>query len=417
MDKIQRFLMFFFHRKYLGLFVVLAFLIGMGISTVYRGAFSHKQRTDFTVYLTAAQEVTKPDGNIYAVENSRHWHYVYSPLLAILLVPFVHWPLALNVLLWYLLSLAALAWVFSYSSSLNPDPRSGPWPIALAAILCIPVFLNTLTRGQLGILSLFFALLIFALYLKKKKFLAGFLLAFAITLKTSPLAFLLFFFFIKKEWKILFSSLIGFLVFFVLIPSWSLGFMKNWDYLMLWNDLMKVSTTDAARQNYLWGELYTPFASDNQSFYAVLTRWVWPSENSFAAGTNFGVRWVTFGLGLFGVFWIWLKNLSRKTPLENPIRLLAEYSLFPMLMLFISPVTQIHHYTVIYLLFLAALFLIGKNTPKTTAQKSLLWGVWIAAVSLTLNAAIPFLAYWGCAMWSAFFLWFLVLFSFDPKRD
>ena len=166
------------------------------------------------------------------------------------------------------------------------DARPAPWQIALAMIFCLPMFLNTLTRGQFGIISLFFEAAIFYNYLKQQKILIGLLLAFAVALKISPLAFLFFFFLMKREWKILLSTIVGFGLFFFLLPSLVIGFHQNWELLKIWRGLMSISQSDTAYQHYLWGELFTPFAEDNQSIYAVITRFVWPSEAPFIGHSN-----------------------------------------------------------------------------------------------------------------------------------
>ena len=117
---------------------------------------------------------------------------------------------------------------------------------------------------------------------------------------------------------------------------------------------MSVSQSSTAYQHYLWGELFTPFAEDNQSLYAVITRFASRDETQFIGHSNALVRYITSGLGLLLLALPFLK--TRKTspdPAQDPLRSLAEFSLFPMLMLFTSPVTQIHHYTVIFFLFLS----------------------------------------------------------------
>ncbi|OGX13240.1 MAG: hypothetical protein A2351_06055 [Omnitrophica bacterium RIFOXYB12_FULL_50_7] len=466
MELIQKIIAFFFKRKWLGILLVLGLAWGVGISTFYRGAVSPKQRTDLTVFLKAGEMVHEGRANhIYGIENARHWHYVYPPILAILLAPVSKWPLGATVGLAYLLSIACLVGTILLSRRLPEKARSGfisshnlnndrslrgarqgdaaislyeskiaspsarnditakavretyettskpaPWQITLAMIFCLPMFLNTLTRGQFGIITLFFMAAVFYNYLKQRKILTGLLLAFAIALKISPLAFLVFFFLLKREWKTLLGTLVGLGLFFFLLPSLAIGFQQNWELLKIWQHLMSISQSDTAYQNYLWGELFTPFAEDNQSLYSVVTRFSWPSEAVFIGHSNALVRFVTSGVGILFLVLPFMKaQKASKVPAQDPLRSFAEFSLFPMIMLFTSPVTQIHHYTVVYFLYLAALMIMDRTPRGSRAHKYLGFSLWACALSLMLGMIFPLLGYWGIPLWGSIFLWGVVL--------
>ena len=437
MDPIQKFIGFFFRRKWLGILLILGLAFGIGVSTFYRGAISPHQRTDLTVFLTAGKIVREGHSSLlYTIESIRHWHYVYPPLLAILLAPYSNWPLGVTVGFAYLLSLACLFGTAILSRRLpeNAAPaktdrqghasmsasmgfRPAPWQITLAMIFCLPMLMNTLTRGQFGIVTLFFMVAIFYSHLKQRKILTGLLLALAVSLKISPLAFLVFFFLMKREWKILLSTIVGFGLFFFLLPSLAIGFHQNWELLKIWKGLMSASQSDTAYQHYLWRELFTPFAPDNLSVYAVITRYTWPSEAQFVGHSNALVRWITSGVGTLLLALPSIK--TRRTslaPEPDALRLLAEFSLFPMLMLFTSPVTEIHHYTVAYFLFLAALMMMERAPRGSWAQKSLGASLWICALSLLLGMIVPIVGYWGIPLWSSMLLWIAVLGSINSQK-
>lgn len=439
MELIRKFIEFFLNRKWLGILLVLGLAWGVGISTFYRGAIAPKQRTDLTVFLMAGKMVSEGRANhIYGIENSRHWHYNYPPILAVLLAPVSKWPLAATVSLAYLLSVACLIGTAILSLRLpentessnagpqghegvprSPGYRPAPWQITLAMIFCLPVFLNTLTRGQFGIITLFFMAVIFHQYLAGRKVLTGLLLGFAVTLKISPLAFLVLFFLMKREWKILFSTAAGFGLFFILIPSLAIGFHQNWELLKLWKNIMSSSQSDTAYQHYLWGELFTPFAGDNQSLYAVITRIVWPSEKLFIGHSNAVVRWITTGIGiaLLALPFAQSQKKSSATMPQDPVRLLAEFSLFPMLMLFTAPVTQIHHYTVTYFLFLTALLMFQNHPSGSRTRPWLCLSLWMCALSLSMGMIFDLAGGWGIPLWGSLFLWFVVLFSLNNNES
>ena len=297
-----------------------------------------------------------------------------------------------------------IVWILSFK--IIENKKEAAEAILLSSILCVPVFLNTLTRGQLGIFSIFLAISIFLLYIRKYRFLTGLLFSFALVLKISPIAYIGFFFLFRKEWKILLSALFGCFIFICVVPSLVLGFETNWNLILDWTNIMQSSTSSFAHKSYLWGELLTPFASDNQSIYSVLTRTVWSSENEFIKNSNWLIKSVSLLLNCLGLFLLWL--LSKKK-CENNALLFAEYSLFPMLMLFASPVSQIHHYTFLYLLFLSS-FIVANNITKNVSLKFLiLAGVIFGAFSYLFGLIFSELSYLGIPLWGSLILWLVLL--------
>ena len=419
MIHIRRIIDFFFSKKWLGILLVLGLAWGISISTLYRGAISPRQRTDLTVYLKAGEMVRENRADhMYGIESVRHWHYIYPPLLAILLAPVSKWPLGVTVSLAYLLSITCLAGTIALTRRFPEDARPAPWQITLAMIFCLPMILSILMRGQFDIITLFFMAAVFYNYLKKRKVLTGLLLAFAVTLKITPLAFLTFFFLMKREWKILLSAAAGFCFFFFLFPSAAIGFDTNLILLKTWMGLMSSSQSSAAYQHYLWRELFTPFAEHRQSIYAVITRLVWHSEAHFIRHYSALVRWITSGVGIVLLTLPFIKTryaLDAQTP--DPLKLLAEFSLFPMIMLFASPVTHSNHYTVIYFLFLAALMLMDRTPGGTWPHKCLGFSLWACALSLILGTIVPLLSYWGIQLWGSMLLWGTVLFCHNQKSN
>lgn len=439
MRRIYQIIDFFFQKKWLGILLIAGLVWGVGISTFYRGAVSPKQRTDLTVYLKAGEVVAEGRSEkIYETENVRHWNYVYSPLLAILLAPVSKWPIGINVTLAYALSIACLAGTVLLSRRFpgsvltvktgrqtctsvpapSPEYRTASRQIALSMIFCLPILLNTLTRGQLGIITLFFMAAIFYSYLAEHKIITGLLLALAVTLKISPLAFLVFFFLMKRQWKILLYTLTGFGFFFFLFPSLFIGFHRNWELLKIWQGLMSISQSDEAYHSYLWAQLFTPFSNDNQSLYAVITRFAWPSEAQFIGYSNAFVRYITSGLGVLFLALPFFRTRSAASKTgQDPVALLTEFSLFPMLMLFTSSVTQIHHYTVTYFLFFTALLWMDRIPRGSRIRKCLGFSLWACALSLTLGMIFLKAGIWGVPLWGSMLLWGVVLLCLDRKSS
>lgn len=409
MFHIRGFLNSFLRVKWFAIIVAIGIVVGVGTSTLYRGALGRVQRTDLTVYLKAAEDIKDNHGiNLYSVENSRHWHYVYTPLLAVLMSPIARWPLPVNIMLAYLISVCALLGTCFLSHSFGEKSHELDWKIVLSIILCAPTMLETITRGQLGIIMLFFATAIYFCYLKNWKILAGVLLGFAVALKISPLALTIFFFLFKKEWKIAVVSIMtgAFFVFF--FPAFAVGFHQNWELLKIWKGLMAVGSSNAVYKSYLFAELFSPFQVNIQSIYAVLTRCFWVSEQSFIGGSNLTIRVVSQLAGIILLGALYLNRLPAKSA-ENRSFLLAEYSLYPMLMLFSSPISQDHHYTVLYLLFLSALLVIRYYPAKSFHRVLLLVSVWVAAGFVLAGFIFDSIEFVGGPLWGSLFLWLVVL--------
>ncbi|HTL47834.1 MAG TPA: glycosyltransferase family 87 protein [Verrucomicrobiae bacterium] len=396
----------FFHaRRRLFAAMALLFLVILSFPTVYRGAGRHK-RTDFTVFLKAA-EAASQRRDIYDAKTERQWNYVYLPLLAVLLIPFTGFPLKFTILGWYAISAAALWASFLLAMGLFRDRRQGFSAALAATVLCLPSILATLTRGQMGVLNLFFALAVYALYEKKQDFWAGVLLALGVTLKLSPLAPLGFFFLAKREWKACAGGIAGAFIFVILLPSLAVGFGKNWVYIQEWLRIMGQATSKTAHESMIWGQLLTPMAEDNQSLYAVLARIFWKTEENVIAHLGHWLGPATRLLGLAALAALsWISRKKRGE--ESEEKTFTAYALFAFLMILVSPVSENHHYTVLFLMILAAFSWDGPETGKKDAMTRA-YAV-MAAVAFLLGLIFEKLAYWGVPMWGAGILW-AVLFA------
>ena len=404
--------------KKAALFVLTCTILILGTVTVFRAALFEKSRTDLTVYLRAAEAIQNHE-DIYKVVNSRHWHYVYMPLLAVLLIPFTSLPLALNAGLWYLLSIAALWGVWRGLARLYKTRDENFWLPLACVVLALPPLLNTCTRGQLGILSLYLTLLTFLLDWRGKKWLAGFVLGFAIILKMSPLLILPLYFLLHKNWRALLACVMSGLLFGVILPSFVLTPQLNFQYLLTYFTTLSKASGSLSWKSYLWEELITPFASDNQSFYAIATRLFWKSEAAFMEHSNNLIRSInlTFLLILSSLI-AWLvfreKNFSTfrfsdfKSKAFAPTSRFTEFSLLSMVMLFTSPVTQPHHYTPLMLLGAAAFLNMETNPPF---KKILLGSLVICFICFAFGMLIEPLAFIGLPFWGSLLLWSTVFVS------
>jgi len=297
---------------------------------------------------------------------------------------------------------------------LIPDRVTAFRAAVLAGLFCVPSLMQSMTRGQLGVMSIFLAVAILYLYSKSKYVWTGLLFAFSVVLKLSPLAPLIILFLVKREWKVIIAACAGVFLFLLVLPSAVIGVDQNWFYLTEWNRILSQAASDNAQNSHLWEQLLTPFAADNQSLITVITRWVHPSESSLIANGNFWVKWGVRGFG--GALLLLLAFVCRKKREEiSPKRLILEYSLFPMLMLIFAPVSEIHHYTMLFIMFFPALLYLDELPTGSFAYQSLMLGVLIAFAT-HICGYIPPLDYWGFPVLGALMLW-LVSFVFLAESD
>ncbi|MCZ6786061.1 MAG: glycosyltransferase family 87 protein [Planctomycetota bacterium] len=171
-------------RRWVLLLLLLAAVCAYGWLDVRRRARVDRgrrhHRTDFTVYQSAARALS--DGtNPYLAENPRGYRYVYPPLLAVLLMPLAHWEPPDAALVFYALSVGALA------AALSCLTRMVGWRATLAGTLfCIPFLHQSFQRGQVTILLLALQVGALSCCVRGRPFSAGLLLALGGALRLTP---------------------------------------------------------------------------------------------------------------------------------------------------------------------------------------------------------------------------------------
>ncbi|HEX3997648.1 MAG TPA: glycosyltransferase family 87 protein [Pirellulales bacterium] len=194
-----------------------AFFVGWGLTDIrnrgrYDPARPLNHMTDLTVYTVAGAAFF--DGrDPYLVSNPRGWHYLYPPLLAIVLSPLAKLDSQWQVVIWYFCNLV-FAWGCCYESlrflrllkpavppmaatfgtSGAPQPVWGsapPWLVASAGAAMLWPALNCLHRGQVGLLVTYLVLLGARLGLGSRSWrgwaAGGCALALAVTVKLTPI--------------------------------------------------------------------------------------------------------------------------------------------------------------------------------------------------------------------------------------
>lgn len=228
-------------------------------------------KSDLTVY-TEASKAFFDGRNPYTVANPRGWHYLYPPLFAIVLEPLAQFGSQTQVVIWYFLNLLVVWGCYRESrrilallpgsteldrTEVRSDRQAKPaaWIAWLAAATVAMPVLNTLQRGQVGVLVLYALLLGLRLTIGSRSWvgaaLGGIVLAAAINLKLTPalpalaLVAICGVIAIRSGWSNVWTQRaagliaghgLGLVLFFLLLPAAIIGWTANLHHLHTWID-------------------------------------------------------------------------------------------------------------------------------------------------------------------------------------
>ncbi len=210
---------------------------------------------------------------------------------------------------------------------------------------------------------------------------AGLLLALATTYKVTPALFFPFFLY-KGSWRTVMWGLLGMGIFLLIIPSMIIGPTFNGECLGMW-----------------WNRMVMPFVAEgaaspviiNQSLIGWLYRMLCsrgPGQGPYALEHDVNVlslspwvvRLITKGVvvGLLGLLALFCR--TRTTDRRDP-RLLGEFSLVVLTMLFISERSWKHHYVTVLLpiTYLAYEYFSGRGWARGGGRRSWSPGRWPSA--------------------------------------
>lgn len=249
------------------------FLIAVGYSTIYRAAWSDIQRTDFTVYSIAGQAILD-DVNIYQIQNSRNWNYVYPPPFAILMIPFALIPIAWGAGIWYVISVLMIGSVIYMSAKLVQNNLKPEDKIIyqLPAFLISPWLLSGIMRCQASEWMIWLMIAAVFCHLRGRPALAGASIAAASLMKAFPIALMAYFVW-RKDWRLIAAFSLTMFIGGFILPASVFGFQKNLDYWQQWGGLVAgpaLAADNARLENPLYGQLLDAQKPRNQSIESIL---------------------------------------------------------------------------------------------------------------------------------------------------
>jgi len=395
------------NRRTIWLAILVIVLIVWGLTDVRHRARTDPHhlsahRTDFTVY-TAAGAAMFDGRDPYTVSNPRGWHYLYPPLFAILVAPLSGLDSQWQAVIWYAISLLMLwgcytesrriwRWLCSpntphaaaknFAANDAPQFRNSPslpaYIFWLAGATVLLPALNCLQRGQVGILLTYLLLLGFRCVLTSRSIwsalAAGIVLALPVAIKVIPalpvgiLCLQLLAAAGLHHWRgpstkraigVSFGTVVGLLLYLLVIPSLAIGPSTNAKHLNTWvtkitnmllNEEGKTddidfsvhtkrnpSLTNAVYRLGNWAAHVFAGTQDDQLIDAVATRdATMPMDNPWAERT--------LQLLQLGLLALLLRAGWAAARRDDALATAAVFSLACLLMSAISPVFRGHYY-------------------------------------------------------------------------
>jgi hypothetical protein len=291
------------------------------------------------------------------------------PIMPISLYPFMRLPKIPGALCWFGFKVALVVTSFWLCYRMaRTDARPFPsWAQAGILVFSLRPVLGDLHHGNNNLLILF--LIVAALYAWRNRYdvLAGLVLALAISYKVTPALFVPYFMY-KRSWRTVGATFLGMGVFLLVVPSVVIGPQFNGECLAMW-----------------WHRMLSPYVSDgvaspqevNQSMVGVLTRLL--TETGTGAGryeVHLDVNLVSWPAGRVSLI---IKALSvalvgllalvcrTRTDERRDPRLLGEFALVVLTMLFVSERSWKHHFVTLLIpyTYLMARFL-NRSLPLVT---------------------------------------------------
>lgn len=308
------------------------------------------------------------------------------PIFPITLYPLMTLPPVTGALIWYALKAALTAgsiWLCFLMVRPTGERTLPSWIQGLVLLLSLRPILSDLHHGNNNLLILF--LVVASLYAWRKGYdvLSGLILALAISYKITPALFVPYFMY-KRSWRMVGATMLGMVLYVFVIPSLIIGPSFNLLCLQTW-----------------WRRMMTPFLVKdfvspqeiNQSLVGVLTRLLTDTRtgdgrydvrldlNLVSWSPDFVktlLKVVSISLvGLLAVF------CRTKTTRRDDPRLLGEFALVVLTMLFVSERSWKHHYVTLLLPYTYLVYRLG--TPGTRLKRVLLGGA--LALSALLMAS------------------------------
>lgn len=417
------------------LWTLLTAFLFFGVIVEVRSAFLTRRMTDADCYLRAAWAV-RTGQDIYAVTDTNGWHYIYPPLLAILLAPLASappnsaqtgmLPYAVSIGLWYAISVGclwlAVHWLANALGRAAPEPwprySRRWWAIRVVPILiCILAIGRTLSRGQSNMVILLFLCGMASLAVSKGRFRAGLCLAGAICIKVFP-AFLLIYPLARRDLRLLAGTAIGMCLGLVLLPVVVLGPRDTLESYQRYADLVLRPGLQTGADRTVEKELTSATRTDSQSFMAILHNYRFPERSTRPATRGRTVRLIHWSISAIVTTTTLFFGFRRRR--DDVISETLFLGALIVIMLPISPIFH-SHYLVLALPLIVALVAHaweGNVFPRFGAGLTTILGAYcILSVVPSLQQGDQWLREMGFLLYATLALWVAGLRALQQRRN
>ncbi len=312
------------HKKTILYILLIILIIWQLIVAIIQGG-------DLESYLRASKRIIENEP-LYVQEVVA---YIYPPLLAFILIPLTLIPSYIVKVILFFLNIFLIYLSFKLLLNTIGQKNINIFTLSFFSIFfTLRFFMDNSNLGQINIVILFLCVLTLYFFTLRKDFLAGIFLASAIVIKVTPI-FLLLYFVFKREFKLSFYTLSS-LIFFLLIPSLSLGFTGNIDALIQYKDIVQ-NIYDSTHLN--------------QSLYNTIIHFLSPvplwnnMKINIANLSEYQIKKVIYTI--FGIISIIFAFIFRKKIKRDDANILLEYSMVIVLMLLFSPVSRKAHFVIL----------------------------------------------------------------------
>lgn len=283
------------------------------------------------------------------------YYFPNPPILPIVLYPLMLMPPMVGSLLWFGIKFGMVSWSIVALTKMARGPGGSvlkSWGVGLIMLLALRPILSDLQHGNINLFILFLVVLALQLWQQGRDMRAGIALALAIAAKVTPALFVVYFLY-KRSWKLLAACCLGLVLFLLVVPSAVLGPQFNWACLMKW------------RQNiispYVQGDEILSTQEVNQSMPGVVTRLFTQTripQDHGNNGTELDLNLLSLdpelvarcgkGAAIALVLVLALLCRTNAKRRDDP-RMLGEFALVVLTMLFASERSWKHHFVTLLL--------------------------------------------------------------------
>jgi len=184
--------------------------------------------SDFNIFISASKDLLLKK-NIYKIQYNDCYHYYYDVLFTLILVPFTYLPLSITKFFWLILNVFFVYRLWKIITEWLPISSFTKNNKIIFSVLSFILILSFL-RDNFHLVQMTIFILYLSIeglnFINKNKIIWGsFLLALGIDIKLLPLIFIPYLIY-RNEWK---SALyiIGFIILFLIIPGFIIGYDYN----------------------------------------------------------------------------------------------------------------------------------------------------------------------------------------------